>query len=146
MESVEPVGFLNSDRSTWIVTTEGRFKNASIRDVLQAARNTLNTVCAAASSSNASDFLMEQVQAASGAKFNVLPYPGGKQALNDLMGGHIDVAYWANSRRMHGYRTTGPGSTKRASSASAAMEATHWCCSTGTHDDGPALRRERWRS
>ncbi|NMM79022.1 hypothetical protein B2J88_51120 [Rhodococcus sp. SRB_17] len=93
LESIEPVGFLNSDPLTWIVTTEGKFKNASIRDVLQAARNTPNTVRAAASPSNASGFLMEQVQAASGAKFNVIPYPGGKQALNDLMGGHIDVAY-----------------------------------------------------
>lgn len=89
----EPVAFVNSDPPTWVVSTEGRFKGKGLKDIVAEARARPGTVRIAASSSTATAFMLEQVEAATGAKFVPVLYQGDRQAITDLMGGHIDVSY-----------------------------------------------------
>ena len=50
-------------------------------------------ISAAGSAATSSGFLVEQVQAASGAKFNQIPFQGGRPAQLALYGGHIDISF-----------------------------------------------------
>ncbi len=89
----DPIAFVNSDPPTWVVSTEGRFKGVPLKDIIAEARARPASVRVAASGSTATAFILEQIEAATGAKFVPVLYQGDRQAITDLMGGHIDVSY-----------------------------------------------------
>lgn len=89
----EPIAFVNSDPPTWVVSGDGRFAGKGLKDVVAEAKAKPGTVRVAASSSTATAFILEQLEAATGAKFVPVLYQGDRQAITDLMGGHIDVSY-----------------------------------------------------
>jgi len=90
---MEPIGFINYDPLTWIVNTAGRFGTVGLKEILAAARDKPGTVRLSASENSPSGFLARQLEDASGAKFTTVMYQGGRQALTDLLGQHIDVSY-----------------------------------------------------
>ncbi len=90
---LEPIAFINYDPLTWIVNTAGRFGSAGLKEVLAEARAKPGTVRLSASENSPSGFLARQLEEASGAKFTTVMYQGGRQALTDLLGQHIDVSY-----------------------------------------------------
>ena len=92
-KDTEPIAFVNSDPPTWVVSGDGRFAGKGLKDVVAEARAKPGTVRVAASSSTATAFILEQLEAATGAKFVPVLYQGDRQAITDLMGGHIDVSY-----------------------------------------------------
>jgi tripartite-type tricarboxylate transporter receptor subunit TctC len=57
------------------------------------ARDKPGTVRVAASENSPSGFLVRQLEDRSGAKFTTVMYQGGRQALTDLLGQHIQVSY-----------------------------------------------------
>jgi len=92
-ESMQPIAFVNYDPVTWIVSTKGPFKDKTLQDVVAAARANPGAVRVAASTSTSTAFVVEQVQAITGTTFLPVLYQGGRQALTDLLGGHIDLSY-----------------------------------------------------
>ena len=87
-----PVGFINYDPVTWIVTTDGPFKDKSVKDIVATAKEKPGTVRIAIAPDGAFQFLAEGVEAATGAKFLKVPFQGGAPGVTALVGGHVDVA------------------------------------------------------
>lgn len=90
---MEPIAFINYDPLTWIVHTAGPFGNGGLVEIMAAARDKPGTVRVAASENSPSGFLARQLEGRSGAKFTTVMYQGGRQALTDLLGQHIQVSY-----------------------------------------------------
>ncbi len=91
-KDLTPVGFINYDPVTWIVSTEGPFKDRSVKDVVALAKDKPGTVKISASPDGAFAFLAEGVEAVTGAKFIKVPFQGGAPGVTALVGGHVDVA------------------------------------------------------
>jgi tripartite-type tricarboxylate transporter receptor subunit TctC len=87
-----PVGFINYDPVTWIVRTDGPFKDKAVKDIVAVAKEKPGTVRIAIAPDGAFQFLAEGVEAATGAKFLKVPFQGGKPGVTALVGGHVDVA------------------------------------------------------
>jgi len=89
----EAMNFLNENPQSWIVTTKGRFKDKSLKEILEVAKKNPNTVKVAGGSGTTSQFLVEDVEHAAGVKFIQVPFPGGKDAITSLLGGHLDLSF-----------------------------------------------------
>jgi tripartite-type tricarboxylate transporter receptor subunit TctC len=87
-----PLGFINYDPVTWIVTTDGPFKDKSVKDIVAAAREKPGTVKISIAPDGAFQFLAEGVEAATGAKLVKVPFQGGAPGVTALVGGHVDIA------------------------------------------------------
>jgi tripartite-type tricarboxylate transporter receptor subunit TctC len=90
--NMEAVAYINEDPNTWIVSTEGPLKDKSLKDVIQLAKQKPDTIKVAVGVETSSQFLVEDVEMASGAKFTQVPFQGGAPAVIAMLGGHIEIA------------------------------------------------------
>lgn len=88
----EPLNYINEDPVTWVVTTDGPFKDKSLKDIIELAKQKPGTIRVAVSEGSSISWTAEQVESASGAKFIKVPFQGGAPAIMALLGGHVDVA------------------------------------------------------
>jgi tripartite-type tricarboxylate transporter receptor subunit TctC len=89
---LEPIGYLNSDPLIWVGPTEGPYKGMSVKQIVQIAKDKPNTVRAATVPGSMWDYILDQVEANSGAKFLRVPFQGGGAGINALAGGNVDIA------------------------------------------------------
>lgn len=89
---LEPIGYLNSDALTWVGPTEGPLKGKTLKEILQIAKDKPGTIRVATVPGSMWEYLVEQVEAASGAKFLRVPFQGGGAGINALVGGNVDIA------------------------------------------------------
>ena len=92
-QDIEPIAFLNYEPVTWVVSTDGRFKDASLKEIVTLARADPGKITVAVASQTAFEFLAEQIEDAGGAKFNKVPFQGGAPAVTSLLGNHIDISF-----------------------------------------------------
>ncbi|MBI2216744.1 MAG: tripartite tricarboxylate transporter substrate binding protein [Candidatus Rokubacteria bacterium] len=88
----EAVSFVNYAPVTWIASTEGRFKNRSLKDVAATIKAEPGTVKVAIVPSISFEFLAEQVETAAGGTLVKVPFQGGAPGVTALLGGHVDIA------------------------------------------------------
>lgn len=91
-KNLTPVAFINYDPVTWIVSTEGQLKDKSLKDAIAMAKEKPGTLRVAMAPSGAFEFLLEQIEALSGAKFLKVPFQGGAPGVTAMLGGHVDIA------------------------------------------------------
>jgi putative tricarboxylic transport membrane protein len=91
-KNFEAVAFINYAPVTWIVSTEGRFKDRSLKDVVAAIKSEPGTVKVAVVPSISFEFLAEQVEARAGGKLVKVPFQGGAPGVTALLGNHVDIA------------------------------------------------------
>jgi tripartite-type tricarboxylate transporter receptor subunit TctC len=89
---LEPVGYINSDALTWIGQTDGVLKGRSLKDVLQIAKEKPSTLRVATVPGSMWEYLVEQLETASGGKFLRVPFQGGGPGITALVGGNVDIA------------------------------------------------------
>lgn len=89
---LEPVGYLNSDALTWVGPTEGALKGRSLKDLLQIAKDKPSTLRVATVPGSMWEYLVEQIETASGGKFLRVPFQGGGAGIIALIGGNVDIA------------------------------------------------------
>ena len=89
---LEPIAYLNSDPLTWVGPTDGPYKGMSVKQIVQIAKDKPNTVRAATVPGSMWDYILDQVEANSGAKFLRVPFQGGGAGINALAGGNVDIA------------------------------------------------------
>ncbi len=89
---LEPVGYLNSDPMAWFVTTDGPFKDATIQQIVQTAKDKPGTIRVATVPGSMWDYNIEQVEANTGAKFLRVPFQSGGAGVVGLLGNNVDVA------------------------------------------------------
>ena len=64
----------------------------SVKQIVQMAKDKPNTVRAATVPGSMWDYILDQVEANSGAKFLRVPFQGGGAGINALAGGNVDIA------------------------------------------------------
>jgi tripartite-type tricarboxylate transporter receptor subunit TctC len=92
-KDVEPVVFLNQESPAWIVSTKGPFKDKSFKEIVAMAKSEPSKINIGSMAQTVYEFLAEQIEGASGAKFTKVPFQGSAPALVSLLGGHIDVSF-----------------------------------------------------
>jgi len=92
LSDLEPIGYLNSDALTWVGPTEGPYKGMSVKDIVQAAKDKPGTIRIATVPGSMWEYIVEQIEASSGAKFLRVPFQGGGAGITALVGGNVDVA------------------------------------------------------
>jgi putative tricarboxylic transport membrane protein len=91
-KNVEPLAFLNYDPVTWIVSTDGIFKDKAVADIAAAVKARPGTVKVAIVPNISFEFIAEQVETLAGGKLVKVPFQGGAPGITALLGGHVDVA------------------------------------------------------
>jgi len=92
LTDIEPIAYINSDALTWVSSTKGPFKGKSAKDIIQAAKEKPGTVRVAVVPGSMWEYLVEQIEQKTGAKFLRVPFQGGKPGIVALLGGNVDVA------------------------------------------------------
>jgi tripartite-type tricarboxylate transporter receptor subunit TctC len=92
LNDLEAIGYLNSDALTWVGRADGPYKGMTVKQIAQAAKDKPSTIRVATVPGSMWDYLIEQVEAASGAKFLRVPFQGGGAGITALVGGNVDVA------------------------------------------------------
>lgn len=92
-KDTDAIAFVNFDPPTWVISEEGRWKGKTLKDLVAAAKEKPGTISVAASSTTSTAFIVDQIEAATGAKFLRVLYQGDRQAITDLLGGHLDISY-----------------------------------------------------
>lgn len=92
LADLEPIGYINSDALIWLVQGGGALKGKSLKDILQIAKDKPNTLRIATVPGTMWEYLVEQLEANTGAKFLRVPFQGGGAGINALAGGNVDLA------------------------------------------------------
>jgi len=92
LSDLEPIAYLNSDALTWVARTEGPYKGHSLKEIIQAAKDKPGTVRVATVPGSMWEYIVEQIEASSGAKFLRVPFQGGGAGISALVGGNVDIA------------------------------------------------------
>jgi tripartite-type tricarboxylate transporter receptor subunit TctC len=89
---LEPIAYINSDPLTWVASTEGPYKGMTAKQIIQIAHDKPGTVRIAVVPGSMWEYLVEQIEASTGAKFLRVPFQGGGPGVTALLGGSVDVA------------------------------------------------------
>ncbi|MDN8617514.1 tripartite tricarboxylate transporter substrate binding protein [Variovorax ginsengisoli] len=87
------LAFINLEPVLWFASTTGRFKDRSLADIIQAAKNEPSSVRVATVSATMLEMLAEQVEQKASIQLMKVPYNSGKPSLAALMGNHIDISF-----------------------------------------------------
>lgn len=97
---LEPIGYVNSDPMLWVTATDGPLKGMGLKEITQAAKDKPGTIRVVTVPGSMWDYCLDQVEAATGAKFLRVPFQSGGAGIAALAGGNVDVAqaFFAESR------------------------------------------------
>jgi tripartite-type tricarboxylate transporter receptor subunit TctC len=89
---LEPIAYINSDPLTWVASTDGPYKGMTAKEIIQIAKDKPGTVRIAVVPGSMWEYLVEQIETNTGAKFLRVPFQGGGPGVIALLGGNVDVA------------------------------------------------------
>lgn len=89
---LEPIAYLNADGLNLVVNATGPFKDKSFKDILQEAKDKPNTVRITNVPGSMYEYMIEQLETVSGARFLKVPFQGGAPGIAALLGNNVDVA------------------------------------------------------
>lgn len=89
---VEPIAYINSDGLTYLINADGEYKGKSLREILAIAKEKPGTVRVGVVPGSAYEYMVEQLEIASGAKFLKVPFQGMAPAIAALLGNNIDLS------------------------------------------------------
>lgn len=92
-KNIEPLVFLNYEPVAWIVSTKGPYKDKSLKDIIAVAKADPTKLNIGSMTQSVYEFLAEEIEDVTGAKFAKIPFQGSAPALVALLGGHIDVSF-----------------------------------------------------
>jgi len=92
LSDIETIAYINSDALTWVSSPKGPFKGKSAKEIIQIAKDKPGTVRVAVVPGSMWEYLVDQIEQKTGAKFLRVPFQGGKPGIVALLGGNVDVA------------------------------------------------------
>ena len=92
LSDLEAIGYINSDALIWLVQGDGALKGKSLKEIMQIAKDKPGTLRVATVPGTMWEYLLEQIEAHTGAKFLRVPFQGGGAGINALAGGNVDIA------------------------------------------------------
>ena len=97
LADLEPIGYINSDALIWLVQGDGALKGKSLKEIMQIAKDKPNTLRVATVPGTMWEYLVEQLEANTGAKFLRVPFQGGGAGINALACRYHCPAYSGSS-------------------------------------------------
>jgi tripartite-type tricarboxylate transporter receptor subunit TctC len=91
-EKLEPIAFLNSEGISLVVSADGPHKDRSFKDLVELAKAKPGTIRVSILPGTIFEYLVEQVEQVSGAKFLKVPFQGGAPSMTALLGNNVDIA------------------------------------------------------
>jgi tripartite-type tricarboxylate transporter receptor subunit TctC len=92
MNDLEPIAYLNSDGLNAIVSTDGPYKDKSFKDMVELAKQKPGTVRVATVPNSVFEYMVDQLELVTGAKFLKVPFQGGAPAIAAVLGNHVDIS------------------------------------------------------
>jgi tripartite-type tricarboxylate transporter receptor subunit TctC len=92
LTDIESIAYINSDALTWVSSTKGPFKGKTAKEIIQVAKDKPGTVRIAVVPGSMWEYLVDQIEQTTGAKFLRVPFQGGKPGIVALLGENVDVA------------------------------------------------------
>ncbi|HYF09306.1 MAG TPA: tripartite tricarboxylate transporter substrate binding protein, partial [Acetobacteraceae bacterium] len=89
---LEIAAFINYDPTTWIAAARGPLAGADLRAIVARAREQPESIRVSMLPQSSSEFIIEQVERATGARFLKVPFQGGVPGMTAMLGGHIEIA------------------------------------------------------
>ena len=89
---LDHIAALNAEPLNMVVNAEGAFKDSGFRGVIEAARARPNTVRFTVVPGGYYEWLIDQIEQASGARFLKVPFQGGGPGITALLGNNVDIA------------------------------------------------------
>ena len=90
-DDLDYIAGLNSEPLNLVVNAEGRFKDSGLRGVLEEARARPNTVRFTVVPGGYYEWMIDQIEQASGARFLKVPFQGGGPGITALLGNNVDI-------------------------------------------------------
>jgi tripartite-type tricarboxylate transporter receptor subunit TctC len=93
---LEPIAYLNSEGLNLVVNADGPYKDKSLKDLLALAKEKPGTVRFGTVPGSMYDYMIDQLESVSGAKFLRVPFQGGAPGIAALLGNNIDIGigFW----------------------------------------------------
>lgn len=120
VSDLDHIAHLNAEPLNLMVNADGPFKTGGLRGLLEAARARPGTIRVANVVGGYYEYLIEQLEAASGSRFLKVPFQGGGPGITALLGNNVDLAFgfFAEVRgHMQGNRLLPVGVTGRQPTA-----------------------------
>jgi tripartite-type tricarboxylate transporter receptor subunit TctC len=110
MDNFEPIAFLNGDSMLLVTTADGPMKGKSFKEILELAKAKPNTVRMTVVPGGIYEYMLEQLEQVSGARFLKVPFQGGAPGVTAMLGGNVDVsiAFYAEVRSQLDAKTVVP--------------------------------------
>ena len=89
---LEPIAYLNSDGLSLVVNSEGSYKDKSMKEMIELAKQKPNTIRISIVPGSMYEYMVDQLELVTGAKFLKVPFQGGSPALAALLGNSIDLS------------------------------------------------------
>lgn len=93
VSDLDHIAHLNAEPLNLMVNAEGPFKSGGLRGLLEAARARPGTIRVANVVGGYYEYLIEQLEAASGSRFLKVPFQGGGPGITALLGNNVDLAF-----------------------------------------------------
>ncbi|WP_295857631.1 tripartite tricarboxylate transporter substrate binding protein [uncultured Xylophilus sp.] len=91
-DKLEPIAFLNSEGNSLVVSADGPYKDKSFKDMVELAKAKPGTVRISILPGTIFEYMVEQVETVTGAKFLKVPFQGGAPSITALLGNNVDIA------------------------------------------------------
>ena len=91
-KNLQALAFITEEPVTWIVSTAGPLKDATVKDVIDGAKQKPDTLKVAVIPDISFQWLAETVEMYTGGRFIIVPYQGGQPRITAMLGGHVDFA------------------------------------------------------
>jgi len=89
---LEPIAFLNYEGINLVVSADGPYRDKSFKEMVQLAKEKPGTVRISMLPGTMFEYMVEQVEQVTGAKFLKVPFQGGAPSVTALLGGNVDIA------------------------------------------------------
>ena len=93
VSDLDHIAHLNAEPLNLMVNADGPFKTGGLRGLLEAARARPGTIRVANVVGGYYEYLIEQLEQASGSRFLKVPFQGGGPGITALLGNNVDLAF-----------------------------------------------------
>jgi tripartite-type tricarboxylate transporter receptor subunit TctC len=93
INDIDHIAHLNAEPLNLTVNAESQFRSGGLRGLLDAARARPGTIRVANVVGGYYEYLIEQLEQASGSRFLKVPFQGGGPGITALLGNNVDLAF-----------------------------------------------------
>lgn len=90
-ENLDPIAYLNSDGLILVINSQGPMAEMSLAEILEKAKSEPGTIRITNVPGSMYEYMIEQLEAETGASFLKVPFQGGAPGVAALLGNNVDI-------------------------------------------------------